>query len=92
VSHHPVSAEAMDACGPVGDGLIFKGLTLSMTTITFKKWVTDAGISKPVTFHCFRHTLAMQLLDKGVLRQLLSSSATSSWAVPCPTSIVRGIT
>ena len=31
VSHHPVSADAMDACGPVGDGLIFKGLTLSMT-------------------------------------------------------------
>ena len=43
VSHHPVSAEGMEACGPAGDGLIFKGLTLSMTTITFKKWLTDAG-------------------------------------------------
>ena len=65
VSHHPVSAEAMDACGPVGDGLIFKGLTLSMTTITFKKWVTDAGISKPVTFHTLRHTYATLLHENG---------------------------
>jgi len=65
VSHHPVSAEAMDAYGPVGDGLIFKGLTLSMTTITFKKWVTDARISKPVSFHTLRHTYATLLHENG---------------------------
>ena len=65
VSHHPVSAEAMEACGPAGDGLIFKGLTANMTTITFKKWVTDAGISKPVTFHTLRHTYATLLHENG---------------------------
>ena len=37
VSHHPVSAEAMEACGPAGDGLIFKGLTANMTTYIFKE-------------------------------------------------------
>ena len=55
----------MDACGPVGEGLIFKGLTLSMTTISFKKWVADAGISKPVTFHTLRHTYATLLHENG---------------------------
>ena len=65
VSHHPVSAEAMEACGPMGDGLIFKGLTLSMTTISFKKWVADAGISKPVSFHTLRHTYATLLHENG---------------------------
>ena len=27
VFHHPVSAEAMEACGPAGDGLMFKAYT-----------------------------------------------------------------
>lgn len=65
VSHHPVSAEAMDACGPVGDGLIFKGLTANMTTYIFKEWVADAGIKKPVSFHTLRHTYATLLHENG---------------------------
>ena len=28
--------------------------------------LADADIDKHITFHCFRHTFAMQLLDKGV--------------------------
>ena len=65
VSHHPVSAEAMEACGPAGDGLIFKGLTANMTTYIFKEWVADAGIKKPVSFHTLRHTYATLLHENG---------------------------
>ena len=28
--------------------------------------IKAAGIEKHITFHCFRHTFAMRLLDKGV--------------------------
>ena len=31
----------------------------------FKKWITDAGISKKFTFHCFRHTFAVLQLMSG---------------------------
>ena len=30
------------------------------------RWIKDAGISKKITFHCFRHTFACALLHKGV--------------------------
>lgn len=65
VSQHPVSKEAMEVCGPVGDGLIFKGLTSSMTTYDFKIWVDEAGINKPVSFHTLRHTYATLLHENG---------------------------
>lgn len=55
----------MEVCGPVGDGLIFKGLTSSMTTYDFKIWVEEAGINKPVSFHTLRHTYATLLLENG---------------------------
>jgi site-specific recombinase XerD len=29
------------------------------------KWVLDAGISKKITFHCFRHTFATLQLSMG---------------------------
>ena len=31
----------------------------------FKTWITDAGITKKFTFHCFRHTFATLQLSKG---------------------------
>lgn len=30
------------------------------------QWIKDAGITKKITFHCFRHTFACALLHKGV--------------------------
>ena len=65
VSHHPVSAEGMEACGPAGDGLIFKGLTANMTTYIFKECVAGAGIKKPVSFHTLRQTYATLLHENG---------------------------
>lgn len=31
-----------------------------------KKWVSDSGIDKHITFHCARHTCATLLLNSGV--------------------------
>ena len=35
-------------------------------TTHIPRWVSKARIRKHITFLCFRHTFAMQLLDKGV--------------------------
>lgn len=54
----PISDEALELCGERGKGKVFKGLTKSMTQQPLKDWVANAGITKHITFHCFRHTFA----------------------------------
>ncbi len=49
---------ASDLCGKRGKGKVFKGLQRSMTQQPLKAWVASAGITKHITFHCFRHTFA----------------------------------
>ena len=61
----PISDEAMALCGEPSDGLIFKGLTRNMVNTYLKPWLKQAGITKYVTFHCFRHTYATQLIAGG---------------------------
>jgi integrase len=39
---------------------------------TLKRWVTAAGITKPVTFHCSRHTAATLNLSLGVPLEIVS--------------------
>jgi integrase len=39
---------------------------------TLKRWVTAAGITKPVTFHCSRHTAATLNLTLGVPLEVVS--------------------
>lgn len=53
-----ISDEALEWCGERGTGCVFRGLTRSMSDGAFKKWVKDAGIDKPFTFHCLRHASA----------------------------------
>lgn len=36
-----------------------------MTQHHMQVWLKDAGITKHITFHCFRHTNATLLLDQG---------------------------
>ena len=41
-------------------------ITESILVTHIGRWVSKAKIRKHITIHCFRHTFAMQLLDKGV--------------------------
>ncbi len=61
----PISYEAFELCGEVGTGRVFKGLTRSMINYPLKQWLSDAGITKHVTFHCFRHTFATLQIAAG---------------------------
>lgn len=54
----PISFEALELCGERGKGKVFKGLQRSMTQQPLKNWLKQAGITKSITFHCFRHTFA----------------------------------
>lgn len=79
----PISDEAMEYCGPVRTGLVFKGLKRSMTQKPLKEWVKSAGITKHITFHCFRHTFATIQVSLGtdiytVSKLLLHKNVTTT--------------
>lgn len=61
----PISDEALDLCGYRGQGKVFKGFTKAMTQYPLKQWLLDAGIYKPFSFHCFRHTYATLQIAAG---------------------------
>ena len=63
----PLSRDALRIIGKrKKEGTVFTELTISILNIHVKRWLELANIRKHITFHCFRHTFAMQLLDKGV--------------------------
>ncbi|PDP47433.1 tyrosine-type recombinase/integrase, partial [Porphyromonas gingivalis] len=43
----------------------FKGLQRSMINYPLKKWIKQAGITKHITFHCFRHSYAVIQISLG---------------------------
>jgi len=64
----PISVEAMELCGQRKneDDKVFEGAhnsTLCNTVIS--EWIKKAGITKDITFHCFRHTFATLQLTQG---------------------------
>ncbi len=64
----PISGQAFDMCGVPKDGeeLIFP--TLNKTAYfkpALNKWLQAAGITRHMTFHCFRHTFATLQLESG---------------------------
>ena len=61
----PISNEALELCGIPGSGRVFKGLTRAMTNQPLKQWISEAGIKKHITFHCFRHTFATLQIAAG---------------------------
>lgn len=73
-----VSEEALTWCGPRGEGYVFKGFRRSMTREPFKEWLREAGITKPFTFHCLRHSAATLMIQNGVDIYTVSRMLTHS--------------
>lgn len=68
VEYMPISEQAYNLCGEQKEGelLVFAGLPdPSWINRPVKKWVEAAGISKHITFHCFRHSYATLQLAGG---------------------------
>lgn len=68
VEYMPISNQGYQLCGERGDAdrLVFEGLqNPSWINRPIKKWVESSGITKHITFHCFRHTYATLQLTKG---------------------------
>ena len=61
----PISEESLAFCGERSTGIVFKGLKRTMIYAPLKKWILEAGITKHITFHCFRHTYATQQIANG---------------------------
>ena len=61
----PISYEAYELCGTPGTGKVFKDLKRSMINYPLKSWLKKAGITKPISFHCFRHSYAVIQISLG---------------------------
>lgn len=68
VERLPISDQAVDFCGTRGlpGDRVFKDLEYSFyQSREFYHWMGSAGITKKITFHCFRHTYATLQLSHG---------------------------
>lgn len=61
----PLTDEAYRLCGKRSTGPVFKNLKRYNTHAPLKEWVEAAGITKHITFHCFRHTFATLQVNEG---------------------------
>lgn len=63
----PIASQAFQLLGErESSELVFEGLNYSaFVNFHLKRWVLKAGISKNITFHCFRHTYATLQLSMG---------------------------
>lgn len=64
----PISEQAYSLMGErkESNSKVFEGLTYSAySNKHLYQWIGAAGISKDITFHCFRHTFATLQLSKG---------------------------
>jgi integrase len=64
---HFISQQAVDLFGERKDSneLVFPHINYSRTRDKLRTWCQLAGIRKKISFHCFRHTYATQLVAKG---------------------------
>ncbi|KAA6343752.1 Tyrosine recombinase XerD [termite gut metagenome] len=68
VEYMPISAQALQLCGKPGkpDHLVFEDLPdPTWVSKPLKRWIESAGITKKITFHCFRHTFVTLQLSSG---------------------------
>jgi len=64
----PISEQAYSFLGKSkgGDNKVFEGFNYSsLLNKQLKEWIQSAGISKQISFHCFRHTYATIQLREG---------------------------
>lgn len=65
----PITEQAFEQLGGRGkqEDIIFSGLKYSAyTNVLLSRWMLQAGITKKITFHNFRHTHAVLLISNGV--------------------------
>ena len=79
----PLSPSAIELLGkPQKRGLVFPNLTGYKLGFYIPRLLKLAKIEKHITFHCFRHTFAMRLLENGVdiytIATLLGHKSVSS--------------
>lgn len=63
-----ISEEAVKYMGPRRKDYesVFEGFQYTTwTNVELKRWALAAGISKPITYHCSRHTFAVMMLNLG---------------------------
>ena len=68
VEYMPISEQAYKLCGTPQDPhrLVFEDLTDSAwISKPLERWIRAAGITRHITFHCFRHTYATLQLANG---------------------------
>ncbi|MCR5645216.1 MAG: site-specific integrase [Bacteroidales bacterium] len=68
VEYMPISEQTIQLCGKRGKpkDLVFPGLpSPSWISKPLKRWIKAAGITRTITFHCFRHTYATLQLAGG---------------------------
>ena len=68
VEYMPISPQALELCGEPRkpEQLVFEDLpNPSWISRPLKKWLENAGLTKKITFHCFRHTFATLQLSNG---------------------------
>lgn len=68
VEYTPISKQSYQLCGERRDGnrLVFEGLpSPSWISKPLARWIKASGITKHITFHCFRHTFATLQLANG---------------------------
>lgn len=80
----PISMEALKLCGNMKspDEFVFPDLKRKHIYAPLKKWLSDAGITKNITFHKFRHTYANYLIKNKVdiygIQQLLGHKSINT--------------
>ena len=68
VEYMPISEQALQLCGEPRkpEQLVFEDLPdPSWISRPLKKWIETAGITKKISFHCFRHSYATLQLSSG---------------------------
>lgn len=68
VEYMPISEQAYQLCGEPRkpEQLVFEDLPdPSWISAPLKRWIKSAGITRKITFHCFRHTYAILQLAGG---------------------------